>query len=144
MPDPTPPGDAGGTAGRPSGPLTPDAIDAVLADFRRWLEELAGEPGASVTGASLRSLTLPARQIVDLATVVAAFTALRHEVNLQTKATRAQSEQLAAALDCASITGRRPMRTPRLRPLVKAVAEVFDTLTRTTVEIDRLREEHRP
>jgi molecular chaperone GrpE len=111
-------------------------IDAVLADFRRWLEELAGEPGALVPGAP--GASAPGSPAVDLATLVAAFTALRHEVNLQTKATRVQSEQFAAALEAM----QRPVAAngdDANRPLVKAVAEAYDTLTRTTAEIDRLR-----
>ncbi len=76
---------------------------------------------------------------VDLATLVGAFTALRHEVNLQTKAARAQSEQLAQALEAL----KQPPAAngdDAARPLVQAVAEAYDALTRTTAEIDRLRE----
>jgi molecular chaperone GrpE len=112
----------------------------VLADFRRWLEELPGEPGASATAVLSPSKTPVADapgSPVDLATLVGAFTALRHEVNLQTKATRAQSEQFAAALEAVN----QPANVDDAsRPLVKAVTEVFDTLTRTTAEIDRLQQ----
>ena len=130
MPEPTPPPDAGGIAGRRQGPLTPDAIDAILADFRRWLEDLAAgapEPPPEPEG--------PA---VDLATLVGAFTALRHEVNLQTRATRAQSEQFAQALQAVSGPAAGPGEDDGAQPLVKALVEVYDTLTRTTTEIDRL------
>ena len=131
MSDSTPPGDAGGSVRRPTGPLTPDAIDAVLADFRRWLEELANAPTnlPPVTHGELN---------VDLATVVATFTALRHEVNLQTKAARAQSEQLAAALDLLGRTDGRPGSDAVVRPLIEAVTDAYDTLTRTTIEVERL------
>lgn len=128
MPDPTPTGDAGGAFGRRPGPLTPDAIDAVLADFRRWLEGLVDVPEPPP----------PSESAVDLATLVGAFTVLRHEVNLQTKATRTQSEQFAAVLE--AIQQPAADDDAAVRPLVKAVAEMFDTLTRTTAEIDRLRE----
>jgi molecular chaperone GrpE len=132
MSDPTPPGDVGGAADRPPQPLTPDVIDAALADFRRWLEEVAaGAPQPPPT----------AEPTVDLATFVAAFTTLRHEVNLQTKATRAQSEQLAAALEALDQPSNDDNAT---RPLLKAMAEVFDTLSRTTAEIDRLRDNVAP
>src|SRR6266478_5994622 len=69
----------------------PERFAAVRIDFRIWLEELAaGEPGASATGVLHPPVTdVPGSPAVDLATLVAAFTALRHEVNLQTKATRA-------------------------------------------------------
>ena len=102
----------------------------MLADFRRWLEDLASSASEPPVADA------PGSPAVDLATIVAAFTALRHEVNLQTKATRAQSEQLAAALE------RQPAEKndDSSRPLVKAVVEAYDALTRTTIEIDRLRQ----
>jgi molecular chaperone GrpE len=132
MPEPTPPPDAGGAAGRGPRPLTPDAIDAVLADFRRWLEDLAAsapEPPPE-----------PEEPAVDLATVVAAFTALRHEVNLQTKAARAQSEQFAHALD--ALRQQAPARADEVdvRPFVNALAEAYDALTRAGRELGQLHE----
>jgi molecular chaperone GrpE len=74
---------------------------------------------------------------VDLATLVGAFTALRHEVNLQTRATRAQSEQVTQALEAIR---SRPAAADddAARPLVKVVAEAFDTLTRASRELDQL------
>jgi molecular chaperone GrpE len=139
MPDPTPPGDAGGVADRPPGPLTPLAIDAVLADFRRWLEELAlSEPDASATELKSPVADASSSDGIDLATLVGAFTALRHEVHLQTKATRAQSEQMADAL--AGLQSPTQADHDALRPFVTAVIETYDTLTRTAAEIDRLRD----
>jgi molecular chaperone GrpE len=130
MPDPTPPGDTGGVADRPPGPLTPQNIDAVLADFRRWLEALTTDASRTVAYAS-------GSDGVDLATLVGAFTALRHEVNLQTKSTRAQSEQFSEALAAL----KSPVATDdSMRPLVSAIIDAHDTLTRTTAEIERLRE----
>src|SRR5260370_798584 len=64
--------------------LTPEAIDAVLAEFRGWLTAIAQMPIPA---------TLPPEEPPDLHTLLSQFTALRHEVNLQTKATRAQQEQ---------------------------------------------------
>lgn len=92
----------------------------MLADFRRWLEALANggrvEPGRSP-------------EPVDLFTLVAQFTALRHEVNLQTKATRAAVEQnaetvkqLAAATAPTDVAGVQ-------RPLVRAMVDIADALT---------------
>src|SRR3989442_262330 len=63
-----------------------DAVDSILADFRAWLLE-AGELAPIEPVPSL-----------DVATVVQHFIALRQEVNLQTKATRAQQEQGAEAI----------------------------------------------
>jgi len=89
MPEPAPPPDACGTLGGRDGPLTPAAIDAVLAEFRIWLEQLTDAPDPE-----------PASDDppIDLATLAGMFTALRHDVNLQTKAARTQAEQSAQAL----------------------------------------------
>jgi molecular chaperone GrpE len=131
MPEPTPPGDAGGTPGRRDGPLTPAAIDAALADFRRWLEELAA--------AETEPPPEPDEPSVDLATLVGAFTALRHEVNLQTKAARAQSDQFARAIEVLQPPAAAA-DDDAVRPLVKVVAEAYDTLTRAARELDQLRQ----
>lgn len=84
-------------------PLTPDRIDAILTDFRAWLES-SGQAAAEPP-----NLMVLARE----------FTALRHEVNLQTKATRAAIEKIAPAAD------------PReaQRPLVAALVEIADALS---------------
>ena len=73
MPDVPPSGAAEGTPLGRAAALTPERIEAVLADFRSWLSEL---PSATAP-----PLTEPAAT-VDLHTLVAQFTALRHEVNL--------------------------------------------------------------
>ncbi|MFO0847495.1 MAG: nucleotide exchange factor GrpE [Gemmataceae bacterium] len=100
-------------------PLTPARIDAVLADFRRWLESLADAGGVA-----------PGRppEPVDLGMLVGQFTALRHEVNLQTRASRAAVEQnaetvkqLAAATAPTDVAGVQ-------RPLVKALIDIADVL----------------
>ncbi len=130
MPEPTPPPDAGRPAGRREGPLTPAAIDAVLADFRRWLEDLAAG------GSEPPEVDEPA---VDLAALVGAFTALRHEVNLQTRAARAQSEQLAdvvAALQQPSESS--PPGDEALRPALMALIEMHDALVRATGELEQV------
>jgi molecular chaperone GrpE len=107
---------------RPAGPLTPERIDAILADFRAWLEALRDAPDAG---------TSPAPEPVDLHTLAAQFTALRHEVNLQTRATRAATEAL-----------QRPDQPPddeRLRPLVKALIDIADALAVARRQVDRAR-----
>src|SRR5206468_12791 len=73
-----------------SGPqaLTSPGIDAILADFRGWLTALTEAPTAGP----------PPVAPPDLHTLLAQLTALRHEVNLQTKATRTQQEQNAETL----------------------------------------------
>src|SRR5271156_6505745 len=72
----------------PQEPLNAQAIDGLLSDFRGWLEQSAVPLPAAP----------PATDEVDLATLVAQFVALKHEVNLQTKATRTQQQQNAETL----------------------------------------------
>src|SRR5260370_481473 len=64
--------------------------ERLLADFRAWLHEA---PAALTEDAGLPEPEL------DLSALLAPFVALRHEVNLQTKASRAQLEQNAQALE---------------------------------------------
>lgn len=61
---------------------------------------------------------------VELAAVVAQFTALRHDVNLQTKAVRAATEQTAGVV--AKLP--KPESTPDVKPLLKAVIDIADAL----------------
>src|SRR5207244_1561128 len=87
MSEPAPPGVAEAAAGRGPPALSVEAVRA-LADFREWL---AAAPPAEPPAA-------PAADEPDLHTLLGQFLALRHEVNLQTKATRAQQEQNAETL----------------------------------------------
>ncbi len=73
--------------------MTPEAIEAVLGEFRGWLLELAARTAPEGGGRSEA-----AREPVDLQTLLSQFVALRHEVNLQTRATRSQQEQNAETL----------------------------------------------
>ncbi len=130
MSDAPPPPDSGFPPGdAPSGPLTPAAIEAVLADFRTWLGELAAAPPEPPR---------PAVPAVDLHTLVAQFTALRHEVNMQTKAARAAVESNAETLK--QLAARTEAGEPEddgeeVRPLLKAVLDVADALA---VSLDRM------
>src|SRR5262249_14927392 len=123
--------------------LTPDAIDAVVAEFRGWLTALAESPPAPP----------PADEAPDLYTLLAQFTALRHEVNLQTRATRAQQEhnnetlrQLTHALDAlreaqASLGETRERSADeRLRPLLKSLVELHDAVALAGREMTRVQE----
>jgi molecular chaperone GrpE len=116
----------------------------VLADFRSWLAELpAGEAAAPPEGD-----TAP-----DLFTLLEQVTALRHEVNLQTKSSRAQQEQNAATLTQLSRTldDLQQARTEaardgddRLRPLLKALVELHDALSVAGREAQRARDKVLP
>ena len=71
---------------------------------------------------------------VDLFTLVGQFTALRHEVNLQTKAARAAVEAIGE--------GRRgPAADPDAlaRPLVKALIDIADALRLGLAEVEAAR-----
>jgi molecular chaperone GrpE len=75
--------------------MSGEDIERILADFRNWLTEQTALPDAEPSPA----------EPIDLATVVDQFAALRHEINLQTRATRAvleQNAQLASAAPSAN------------------------------------------
>src|SRR5205823_5176890 len=105
---------------REAGALTPDRVEAVLADFRAFLEELADDAGDPPA---------PAAEPVDLYTLVAQFTALRHEVNLQTKAARAATEQTAEALKLLAAPKPAADADEAVRPLLKALIDIADALS---------------
>src|SRR6187401_3309453 len=69
-------------------PLSPEAIDQTLADFRSWLTEITSLPVPEKAE----------REPFDLNALIGQFTALRHEVNLQTKAARTSLEQNSQTL----------------------------------------------
>ena len=104
----------------------------MLADFRAWLGELTEVPAPAADP--------PA---VDLHTLVAQFTALRHEVNLQTRATRSAVEQsgevLADLRDALDELREGPADDP-LEPLLKAVVDVYDNLALALRQANRQRE----
>jgi molecular chaperone GrpE len=121
--------------------LTPEAIEGVLADFRAWLTAAAAETPGGVE-------PVDAPPPVDLHTLLAQFTALRHEVNLQTKAVRAQQEQGAETLR--QLTAAfEALRAPRPMPaeaaddpsrlLLKSLMDLYDALAMAGAEIQRVR-----
>src|SRR5205823_4881717 len=87
MSEPPPPPEPAGPPVGPAENVNGDAIDRLLADFRAWLTEHPAPPAAEPAPA------------FDLSTLVEQFVALRHEVNLQTRASRAQLEHNAQALE---------------------------------------------
>jgi molecular chaperone GrpE len=97
----------------------------VLNDFRAWLGELAAlpEPAEAV-------------ETIDLHAVVGQFTALRHEVNLQTKATRSAVDQLGPAAEALK---DRPAADDGLKPVLKAVVDVYDNLALAMKQVERQR-----
>jgi molecular chaperone GrpE len=124
----------------------PHAIATVLADFRTWLEVVARSGWDAATSAS------PAEECIDLHTLLGQFLALRHEVNLQTKATRAQQEQNAETLrrlgDALEALQEAPGPTDEaaepeqelLRPLLKTLVDLYDALALAGREVQRIRQ----
>ena len=83
---------------------------------------------------------------LDLYTLVGQFTALRHEVNMQTRAARAAVEQTAEVLEAADPRRRRPTDAAddHLRPLAKAVIDIADALALSLRQMEKLREAAEP
>lgn len=112
--------------------MSAETTERVLADFRAWLAELAAVPTPG-----------DAPPAVDLHTVVAQFTALRHEINLQTKAARTSIEQSGEALT--ELRGafeelrERPDEEDELGPLLKAILDVQDNLALALRQVERQR-----
>lgn len=125
-------------------------IDVILADFRAWLGDALTPGTTPAAPADTPRLTTQA--------VLEQFLALRHEVNLQTKATRAQQEQtaeslrtLSAALDQLRAQPPRPdpaavpaetqsARDDLVRPFLKTLMDLSDALGLAAREVQRQRE----
>ncbi len=113
--------------------MTPEQIERTLADFRDWLTtapDPADEP--------------PADSPVDLATLVGQFTALRQDVNLQTKATRTTLEQnatliarLEEAVDALQAPEEDEAPAATLPPMLKTLIDVYDTLALAHRQIEK-------
>jgi molecular chaperone GrpE len=106
----------------------------VLADFRAWLTDLAAAPAV-----------VDEPPAVDLHTLVAQFTALRHEVNLQTRAARTSLEQTGEALqqleEAVEELRERPADVDdEATPLLKALIDVYDNLALALRQVERQRD----
>ncbi len=142
MSDSPPPDVASDAAGAGVPALTAEAIAAILEDFRRWLTDAAASGAATEPPAAAPD--------VDLSTLVGQFTALRHEVHLQTRAVRAQQEQNAETLrhlaDALDALAQAPAAPPplfdasaeeRLRPLLKSLVDLYDSVALAGRELQR-------
>lgn len=145
MSEPPPTGVAQNPAVADHQALSPEAIEAVLADFRTWLAEFATAPPAGEPSGSAET--------VDLHTLLGQFVALRHEVNLQTKASRAQLEQNAEALrqlaqahdslckaQAAAQEADEQGQEELLRPLLKTLVDLYDALALGGREAQRVQD----
>lgn len=113
--------------------MSADQIEAIVTDFRHWLQEAREAPLAEETPG------------LDVATIVQQFTALRQEVNLQTKASRAQLEQNAQAqtllqksLDVIEEQPSEDANDEALKPLLKTLIDAHDSLSLALREVQRL------
>ena len=102
-------------------------VERILADFRAWLETQPEEPAEPLA--------------IDLTAIVREFTALRHEVNLQTRASRTQLEQnaellaeLCQATEPDDDTDAEPEPD---RSLMKALVEARDALGLAREQLER-------
>ena len=104
----------------------------MLEDFRGWL---------TAVGPGQADAAPPVGEEVDLYTLVSQFTALRQEVNLQTRAVRGQQEQnaetlcqLAETVDLHTGAGRLhhqqrdPSADDGIRPLLKTLVDLYDAV----------------
>jgi molecular chaperone GrpE len=118
--------------------MTPERVERVLADFRDWLTNLQ----------SAEESLPPAPGPVDLHTLVGQFIALRHEVNLQTKAARSSLEQNAETLQQLEVVVDELRNPPEaeeegpgtreeLKPLFKALIDVYDALALAERQVDK-------
>jgi molecular chaperone GrpE len=111
-------------------------VAAVLADFQTWLRDFASAPAAAEP---------PPAPAIDLHTLLGGLVALRHEVNLQTRATRAQQEQNAETLRRLGEALEALREAPRpaeeaARPLLKTLVDLYDALALAEREVRRVQE----
>src|SRR5262249_39311556 len=80
----------------------------------------------------------PPSEPLDLFTLLAQFTALRHDVNLQTRAVRAQQELTAQALRQIGAGQGTAAADPSIDSLLKSLIEVADVQILAAREMQRL------
>ncbi|HKI21414.1 MAG TPA: nucleotide exchange factor GrpE [Isosphaeraceae bacterium] len=124
-------------------------VEAVLDRFRRWLDAaraLADDQGGLEPGLGLEEDSTRDFGVIDL---VEEFTALRHEVKLQTKSGRGLIEQtetavsaLRLAIEQLRAVGPREAQATWAagKALAEALADVDEALDRGHREIDRARQ----
>jgi molecular chaperone GrpE len=143
------PGEPLDSSRRSSGPgaLTPAQLAAILDDFRGWLSSLPAAGPASQAEPEEKG----AAERPDLHTLLGQFLAVRHEVNLQTRAVRAQQEQNGETLRLLEQTvemlreaqADQPAAVSleeHLRPLLKTLIDVYDALALAAREVQRVQE----
>jgi molecular chaperone GrpE len=117
-----------------------DPVESVLNEFRAWLHQ----------GGAQSDLPSAEEEAIDLNALLREMVALKHEVNLQTRASRAQLDQnaeavkqLAQALAAVERQGAESQTDGdegRLRPLLKTMVDVYDALALARREASRVQE----
>ena len=116
--------------------LTPAAIEGLLADFRTWLDDLATRGPVAAAP--------PAPETVDLFALVGQFTALRHEVNMQTRTSRTAVEQNAELFKLLAASQQPAERGEDLRPIAKGLVDIADALTLSLRQLERFQDTAEP
>jgi molecular chaperone GrpE len=119
-------------------------IDEILGDFRAWLTQQPDLTAAAPVDSPVE---------LDWTTLVGQFTALRQEVNLQTKSVRLQQEQGAQAIEqlrqametikqqqAAIQQNEKNALEESQRPLLKTLIDLYDALSLAKREVERLAE----
>ena len=109
--------------------LTPENLDSVLADFRTWLTQSVSTSDPAPQ---------PVEETVDLFTLIGQFTALRHEINLLTKASRTTIEQNGETLKRLA-QPEKPTVDPddAIRPFLKVIIDMADALTIAWKQVEK-------
>jgi molecular chaperone GrpE len=118
--------------------------ESVLARFRQWLDEAHAEAETIVADGGPLDRE-PESHAIGLFQVIEEFTALRHELKLQTKSARSLDERTVDALEALeAATGQFRSVEPREReaakPLVEALVELDDALRRGRAVIETARQ----
>ena len=112
----------------------PAQVDAILDDFRHWLTDLAAPVPTAGGAGSIAGFD-------DLFSLVAQFTALRQDVNMQTRASRAATEQIAEVMKFVSAPKPEPPAVVDpdevQRPLLKALVDISDALSLALRQVER-------
>src|SRR5271157_497787 len=130
--------------------------DALLERFRTWLDQVRDESRMPARNPSAPGLDGDGQSAVDgaasevgLVDLAREFTALRHEVKLQTKSGRGLEEQTAAAVAAMEEAGRQfravaPQEAEAARraalPLIESMADRDESLARAQAVVESARQ----
>jgi molecular chaperone GrpE len=129
--------------------INPGDDEALLDRFRDWLRAARDEAWAIDGGPVPSSTGLEPEPRVGLYRLVEEFTALRHEIKLETKGSRNLNEQVEALLPAIrqavdqlrSVAPREEQVLQAVaRPMAEAIADLDEALERGRLEIEKARD----